>query len=109
VVPGRTSLPAHQARWGGSPHAYPTAVPCLRHPQPVTPAATPPLIPDALSRRGFLRTAALAGGWSRRGVDRGLRPGRGARVDLRPRPFQRPERTGTGTERGRRAQRPARP
>ena len=31
-------------------------------PQPVTPAATPPLIPDALSRRGFLRTAALAGG-----------------------------------------------
>ena len=36
--------------------------PAADTPQPVTPAATPPLIPDALSRRGFLRTAALAGG-----------------------------------------------
>ena len=31
-------------------------------PPTVTPPTTPPLIPDALSRRGFLRTAALAGG-----------------------------------------------
>ena len=74
----------------GSPHAYPPAVPRPRHPcDRISQRSNP----DSLSRRGFLRAAALTGGGlaaASIAACAGRRPG----LDVQPGPLGRPERRG---------------
>ena len=64
-------------------------------PAPVTPPPDQPaLIPDSLSRRGFLRAAALTGGGLAAASIAACAPAAAPGLDVQPEPLGRPERTG---------------